>query len=80
MDIDMSSGEPLLVNPDGGPIHGSRDGTVPIIHLYGVTQEGYSVMVSAHGFTPYFYVSLPSSLILNESFLGQMRAVLDQRV
>ncbi len=76
----MSSGEPLLFNPDGGQVHGSREGPVPIVHLYGVTQEGHSVMVSAHGFTPYFFVSFPSSLSLNETLLGQMQAVLDQRV
>jgi DNA polymerase delta subunit 1 len=78
LDIDMLSGSPWQ-NPDG-KIVGSRQAVVPVIRLYGVTSEGSSVMVSVHGFTPYFYVSLPLSTDLNESFLGALRVTLDQRV
>ena len=56
------------------------EGPVPVIRLYGVTSQGHSVMASVHGFTPYFYVSLPSSIHLSDSFLGQIRSALDQRV
>lgn len=31
-----------------------------VIRLYGVTDEGYSVMAHLHGYTPYFYASVPS--------------------
>ena len=31
-----------------------------VIRLYGVTDEGYSVMAHLHGYIPYFYASLPS--------------------
>lgn len=31
-----------------------------VIRLYGVTDEGYSVMTHLHGYIPYFYASLPS--------------------
>ncbi|PKI84340.1 Pol3p [Malassezia vespertilionis] len=31
----------------------------PEIRMYGVTQEGYSVLVHVHGFLPYFYVYAP---------------------
>lgn len=47
--------------PTGGKTLGSNVGPVPIIRLYGVTRQGRSVMASIHGFTPYFYVSLPPS-------------------
>jgi DNA polymerase elongation subunit (family B) len=78
LDIDLLSGAPWQ-NPDG-IIVGSRQPVVPVIRLYGVTSEGASVMVSVHGFTPYFYVSLPASTDLNDSFLGALRVTLDQRV
>ena len=80
LDIDMTSGNPLETNPDGGPIIGSLEGPVPIIRLYGVTREGSSIMACIHGFTPYFYVSLPNAIDLNDGFLGQLRTVLDQRM
>lgn len=31
----------------------------PSIRIYGVTQEGYSVLVHVRGFLPYFYVHAP---------------------
>ena len=80
LDIDMVSGPPLAENPDGTNVLGSLEGPVPIIRMYGVTALGQSVMANVHGFTPYFYVSFPSSVDLNEATLGQLRATLDQRV
>lgn len=74
----MVSGPPWQ-NPEG-KIIGSRQSIVPVIRLYGVTMEGASVMVSVHGFTPYFYVSLPLTTDLSDSFLGALRNSLDQRV
>jgi hypothetical protein len=74
----MISGEPWQ-NPDG-KIVGSHQVLVPIIRLYGVTSEGSSIVLSVHGFTPYFYVSLPLSADLTESFLGALRLTLDLRV
>jgi len=80
MDIDMTSGMPMSSNPDGGPILGSLEGPVPIIRLYGVTRDGISVMASIHGFTPYFFASIPQGIELSDHFLGQLRVVLDQRL
>ena len=79
LDIDMTSGQPWLSNPVG-EIVGSKEGPVPVIRLYGVTSSGVSIMLSVHGFTPYFYVSLPSSIDLTETFMGALRTALDQRV
>jgi DNA polymerase elongation subunit (family B) len=76
----MASGEPWHENPDGNVV-GSREGPVPVIRFYGVTAAGSSIMLSVHGFTPYFYVSLPSSFDLNnDAFLGALRSSLDQKV
>jgi DNA polymerase delta subunit 1 len=80
LDIDSVSGDPLKENPAGGSIAGAAEGPVPIIRLYGVTQEGQSVMAHVHGFTPYFYVSFGASTELTESLLGQLLVNLDQRV
>ena len=76
----MTSGNPLSQNPAGGEIVGSSEGPVPVLRLYGVTNDGYSVLAHIHGFTPYFYVSLPASTDLSDSMLGMMRATLDQKV
>ena len=80
LDIDMTSGDPLESNPDGTDVIGSTEGPVPIIRMYGVTAQGLSVMANVHGFTPYFYVSFPTSLELSDNMLGQLRASLDQKV
>ena len=37
-------------------------------------------MVCVHGFTPYFYVSLPPSTNLSDTFLGEMRTIIDNRI
>lgn len=79
-DIDLTSGQPLSSNPAGGDIVGSTEGPVPVIRLYGVTQDGFSVLAHVHGFTPYFYVSLPAGADLSENALGLMRINLDQNV
>lgn len=82
MDIDMASGHPLLHNPDGsGKVIGPQEGPVPIIRLYGCTADGYSVLATVHGVTPYFYVSLPANIDLHsEHVLTQIRVALEQRV
>lgn len=80
LDIDMVSGQPLQSNPAGGPIVGSTEGPVPVVRMYGVTQEGYSVMASIHGFTPYFYASLNGLTDLSDGSLGKIRNILDQKV
>jgi DNA polymerase elongation subunit (family B) len=79
LDLDMTSGEPWRGNPCGS-IVGCTEGPVPVIRFYGVTNAGTSIMLSVHGFTPYFYVSLPSSFDLNDAFMGALRSALDQRV
>lgn len=61
-------------------IEGSTQGPVPIIRMYGVTGDGRSVLAFIHGFTPYFYASLPSSIDLTEQNLALFRNSLDQRV
>ena len=80
MEIDTTIGPPLAANPAGGDIKGSLEGPVPIIRLYGVTKQGRSVMLSVHGFTPYFYVSLPPGTDISETRLGQLRSKLDESV
>ncbi|SBT70172.1 DNA polymerase delta catalytic subunit, putative [Plasmodium malariae] len=35
--------------------------TVPIIRIYSVTNNGYSVLVNVHNFFPYFYVEKPEN-------------------
>ncbi len=38
---------------------GAQTGPVPIVRMYGVTQQGVSVLAHVHGFAPYFFVPAP---------------------
>ncbi len=38
---------------------GSSVGPVPIIRLFGVTENGNGVQCNVHGFSPYFYIPAP---------------------
>lgn len=53
LDIDHYNGQPIHGMP------GSQLAPVPIMRMYGVTMEGNSVCCHVHGFTPYFYVTVP---------------------
>lgn len=53
----------VLSPPAGGSIAGmpgQTQGKVPIIRMFGVTDNGNSVCCHVHGFAPYFYVPAPS--------------------
>lgn len=79
MDVDMYDGQPLPRNPDGSNnIVGSTCGPVPVIRLYGVTNGGVSACAHIHGFTPYFFCSLPPNFDAND--IEQFRRELDTQV
>lgn len=81
MDIDLTSGSPLLNNPASGHgVVGSTEGPVPVIRLYGSTREGQSVLAHIHGFTPYFYVLLPQSIDISDQALANIKMTLEQKV
>lgn len=40
---------------------GAQLGLVPIMRMFGITENENSVCCHVHGFTPYLYVSLPDS-------------------
>ena len=63
---------------------GYKDGLKPIMRIYGVTNEGNSVLCHVHGFVPYFFVQAPNQFApqdcatfqnsLNLAVLGDMRS------
>ncbi|CAL8087292.1 unnamed protein product [Orchesella dallaii] len=55
---------------------GAKLGPVPVIRLYGVTEDGHSVCCHVHGFSPYFYVALPQNF--NASHCGPLKTSLNQ--
>nr|BAJ78766.1 DNA polymerase delta catalytic subunit [Protohermes grandis] len=59
IEIDHYIGSPM----EGMP--GPTVGSVPVMRMYGVTMDGFNVLCHVHGFTPYFYVTLPDAF--NES-------------
>ena len=46
-------GEPMAGMP------GAQVGSVPVIRMYGVTQDGNSVMCHVHGFASYLFTPAP---------------------
>ncbi|KAG8007087.1 DNA polymerase delta catalytic subunit, partial [Nibea albiflora] len=57
---------------------GQSQGKVPIIRMFGVTDNGNSVCCHIHGFAPYFYVPAPSGFTSN--YLGEFKKELNSAV
>ncbi len=86
-DLDLIGGNPLEEHPselvgNRGRVVGSSTGQVPIIRAYGVTDNGNSVAVFIHGFTPYGFFALPSNASFEntEDNLAKIRASLNNRL
>jgi len=63
-DIDYYDAPTISDSPDGeGPLDEYNFLLAPVLRLFGVTNEGYSVCAYIHGFTPYFYVRAPESFV-----------------
>lgn len=48
--------------------------------IYGVTHDGLSVVVYAHGFLPYLYIQLPPGINTSNPDLTDLRNYLEQKV
>lgn len=75
LDIDMTNhAQPLAKNPNeckkDRKVVGAQKGAVPVIRVYGVTDEGYSIVTFLHGYTPYGYFALPEGFDLECSENG----------
>ncbi|XP_008303353.1 DNA polymerase delta catalytic subunit [Stegastes partitus] len=57
---------------------GQLQGKVPIIRMFGVTDNGNSVCCHVHGFAPYFYVPAPSGF--TSAYLGEFQRELNSVV
>uniref|UniRef100_A0A3Q0RBX5 DNA polymerase n=1 Tax=Amphilophus citrinellus TaxID=61819 RepID=A0A3Q0RBX5_AMPCI len=78
IDLDYYLGETVADMP------GQSQGKVPIIRMFGVTDNGNSVCCHVHGFAPYFYVPAPNGFTsahlvefkkeLNSAVLKDMRS------
>ncbi|XP_004573763.1 DNA polymerase delta catalytic subunit [Maylandia zebra] len=78
IDLDYYLGETVAGMP------GQSQGKVPIIRMFGVTDNGNSVCCHVHGFAPYFYVPAPNGFMsahlvefkkeLNSAVLKDMRS------
>lgn len=70
----MTSGERVKIDPATGkaPKQQSAEEIVPVIRLYGVTQEGHSVFTHVHGFVPYFYIPCPPNFEVPFGSVGRL--------
>jgi len=57
VDVDYST-----ERPDPRFWGNTKETKVPVVRMYGVTQEGNSVLAYIHGFLPYFYVQCPDDM------------------
>lgn len=88
LDMDVVSGKPLSQNPNTNKkkIVGSVSGMVPILRCFGVDDDGHSMALFIHGFTPYCYFALPTGYELStesgdeNSILGAIRDMLTLRL
>lgn len=57
---------------DGMP--GAKEGPCPVMRMFGITENGASVMCHVHGFAPYFYIQPPSGFKSDEckSFMNSL--------
>ena len=75
-----ASPRPLRENPKRGePVPGAREGPVPVLRAFGVTEQGLSAAVHIHGFTPYFYCNPPTA-DFDDAACGRFRELLEARV
>ncbi|KAF2360847.1 DNA-directed DNA polymerase family B exonuclease domain [Trinorchestia longiramus] len=55
---------------------GQQVGRVPVMRMFGVTDDGHSVCCHVHGFSPYFYVKCP--LIFKQTHLAPFKVALNR--
>ena len=86
LDIDVVGGPPLQENPNPSrtSIAGNTcNSQVPIIRVYGVNDQGHSVTIFIHGFTPYAYFSLPQTMdesLFTDSTRSEIRKAINDRL
>jgi len=66
----------FIESPDKRFWAGQAPEKVPVLRMYGVTEDGNSVLAKIHGFMPYFYVQCPQTgdsgeLFTNIQVLGE---------
>nr|XP_050865764.1 DNA polymerase delta catalytic subunit isoform X2 [Vespula vulgaris] len=72
IDIDHYIGQPLPGMP------GSKFGPVPIMRMFGVTEQGNSICCHVHGFCPYLFVTAPQNF--TNAHCKPFKDALDQAV
>ena len=82
IDMDVVSGKRLDENPNRqNPVRGGNGPEVPVLRCYGVNEDGHSVAVFVHGFTPYCFFALPPGHELtNTSKTEEIRQILEERL
>ena len=82
LDMDVVSGKPRKGMNDLDPNKevGSQQGTVPVLRTFGVTDEGPSICVFIHGFTPYGCYAVPPQYTIDRSKLDDMREYLQDKL
>jgi len=82
LDMDMTTGPPLKSNPNPSKtsVPGSQVGPVPVVRIFGCTEEGWSIAAYVHGFTPYGLFAVPKDFENSPANLAKVREVVDERL
>lgn len=89
LDMDMVSDQPLPDNPNRAKkrVVGATEGEVPVIRIFGVTDQGNSIVAFIHGYTPYAFFALPEGHELKydnirekNTKLGKIRDTMNDRL
>ena len=51
-----------------------------VLRIYGLTEEGYSVLVNVTGFVPYFWVPATAHTPINSSVLQAIKDTLNVKI
>ena len=82
LDMDMTISQDVLPknpNPTKERIVGQQTGPVPVLRTYGVNEDGHSVAVYIHGYTPYGYFALPPGYTVDGD-MQEIRKTLEVRL
>lgn len=82
-DMDVVSGVPLDQNPNRSKskvVGDTSSSQVPVLRAYGVNEDGHSVALFIHGYTPYAYFALPAGFGYDGGTVEAIRQALDARL
>ena len=77
--FDVTEREPLVFMQVDIDYYTTRDDE-SVLRIYGVTEEGNSVLAHIHGFRPYFYVEVPPRMNISKDDVYDIKKLFDSKM